>query len=195
MSSEERIAQLEGQVKDSMGQDTIIPKFQNPDTCVFCTDKNYDSTFYLVFRAAYNQKTGKDIQKQDKETCIHYTDDWLKHSLRAAGFIWSAFTDHGNKSIKTNEVIELMENKEQREKLLKEYYDKQKHFTSWLDLYNLDHERIKNGELGRYGGVIDEVIDNDAVINDKIIHNKLKIHYTNALEVLRNFDNEPKSQL
>jgi len=41
MSVEERIENLE-QLDNILEQDTDIPKFQNPDTCVFCDDKYYD---------------------------------------------------------------------------------------------------------------------------------------------------------
>ena len=65
MSLKDRVEVLEGQKPKE--QETIITKFQTPDTCVFCTDKDYDMFYYHIFRLAYNQKKGKDFKKQDKE--------------------------------------------------------------------------------------------------------------------------------
>ena len=186
MSTEERIEVLEDQVKGPTEQETIIPEFQNPDTCVFCIDKNDDTFFYLVFRLAYKYKTGKDIQKQDKETCIHHNDDWLKYSLHSAGFVWSAFTDHGKKSMTNGEAEEIMKNKELREKLLTKEYDEIKNFSSACHLYLPKYGKVNT--KGRYNNAFD--IEDDIPIQNKIIQNKIKIHYTNAIEVLGNFDKE-----
>ena len=96
MSTREMIQKINGKGEKEL-EDTIIPDFQNPDTCVFCNDKSYDSIISHLLRIYYNDRNGKEYKKQDKETCIHHNDKWLKHSHRTAGFIWSAFTDHGKK--------------------------------------------------------------------------------------------------
>jgi len=184
MNSEERVSVLEEQTVNPTEQETILPDYQNPNTCVFCTDKDYDSVFYFVFRIAYNLKNGKDFDKQDKETCIHHTDDSLKYSLNTAGFIWSALTDHGNKSITSIEAIELFENKQEREKLLTKKYEEGKKFTCAAHLYLTDCPGKKN----RYNNAF--TIEDDISVQNKIIQNKLKIHYDKAIEVLRNFEEE-----
>jgi len=186
MSLEDRLENLEGQTNHPTEQETIIPKFQNPDTCVFCTNKDYDSIFYLVFRVAYNHKKGKNFEKQDKETCIHHSDDWLKHSLCSAGFIWSALTDHGNKSMTYDEVMDLFKNKEEREKILTKEYDETKNYSCAIDLYlpKSSNTNTKN----RYNNSF--TIEDDIPIQNKIIQNKVKTYYTNAIEVLNAFDEE-----
>jgi len=184
MSSLDRLDKLEEQTNNLTEQETIIPKFQNPDTCVFCTNKNYDSIFYLVFRLAYNHKKGKDFEKQDKETCIHHNDEWLKHSLRSAGFTCSAFLV-GKKSMKSGEAMNLFKNKEKREELLTKKYDESKNYSTACDLY-LPKSSGVNTEK-RYNGPFS--IEDDIPIQNKIIQNKLKIYYNKAIEVLRNFDN------
>jgi len=184
MSLDERVSNLEEQTNNPIEQETIIPKFQNPDTCVFCTNKDYDSIFYLVFRVAYNHKKGKDFEKQDKETCIHHNDEWLKHSLRSAGFIWSALTDYGKKSMTHDEVMELFKNKEEREKILTKEYDEIKNYSCAIDLY-LPKSSNTNTEK-RYNGAFD--IEDDIPIQNKIIQNKIKLYYDKAIEVLSNFD-------
>jgi len=184
MNTLDRLEKLEEQTSNPTEQETIIPKFQNPACCVFCTDKQHDSIFYLVFRVAYNHKKGKDFEKQDKETCIHHTDNWLKHSLRSAGFIWSALTDYGNISMTYDEVMDLFKNKEEREKILTKEYDETKNYSCAIDLYlpKSSNTNTKN----RYNNAF--TIEDDIPIQNKIIQNKLKIYYTNAIEVLRNFD-------
>jgi len=186
MSLEERIEKLEQRGNNISEQDTDIPKFQNPDVCVFCTNKNYDSIWYDYLRLVYNYKTEKDYQKQDKETCIHHNDDWLKYSYNTGGFIWSAITDHGKKSMTGGEILELFKNKEERERLLIEYYDEAKKFTCAADLYLTDWSKTK--EKNRYNNAF--TIEDDILIQNKILQNKLKIYYTNAVEVLNTFDEE-----
>ena len=180
MSLQNRVSVLEKDSKPEE-QDTIIPKFQTPDTCVFCTDKNYDFIFYFIFRTAYNCDKETDFEKQDKETCIHHTDDSLIHSLHSAGFVWSAITDHGDKSMKYTEVIELLKDKQKREKLLTKEYDVSKKYTCAIDLY-----------LPESSGVTKHILDieNEIPIQNKIIQTKLKIYYDKAIEVLSNFDDE-----
>lgn len=185
LSTKDKLELLTGKPPDKEG-DTIIPRFQDPKECVFCTDKN--SIFYELLRIYYKHKTGKDIQKQDKENCIHNSDEWLKHSLRTAGFIYSAFTDFGKNKITGKQTMELFHDKEAREKLLNDNYEQIRHFASWIDLCDLNSKRVKNGKPSRYGNAFD--IEDDCVIQDEIIHNKLKIYYDNAVEVFRTFDNE-----
>jgi len=179
MSLENRVSELEKESRPEE-QETIIPKFQTPNTCVFCTD-NYDSVFYFIYRTAYNCDKETDFKKQDKETCIHHTDDSLIHSLRSAGFVWSAITDHGDKSMKYTEVIELLKNKQERQRLLTKEYEESKKYTCAVDLY-----------LPESSGVTKPILDkeNEIQIQNKIIQNKLKIYYNKAIEVLCNFDNE-----
>jgi len=132
MSVEERLESLE-QKDNTLEQDTIIPKFQNPDVCVFCTDN--ESVFYELLKVAYEEKTNSKVEKQNKETCIHHKDDWLKYSYYTAGFMWSAFTDYDKKLETFGDVEKLFRNKEEREKILKESYDRQKEFTCAGHLY------------------------------------------------------------
>ena len=89
-------------------------------------------------------------------------------------------------------MVDLFGNKEEREKLLTESYDRQKHFASWLDLYDLNHKRMENGEPNRYMGLGCHDIEKDAIRNDKILHNKVKTYYTNAIEVLQAYDDSSK---
>jgi len=184
MSLEERIEKLEQQANNISEQETDIPKFQNPDRCVFCTDKNYDSIWNDYLRLVYNYKTEKDYQKQDKETCMHHNDGWLKYSYNTGGFIWSAITDHGKKSMTGGEILELFKNKEERERLLTKYYDETKHVSWFLDLYESRKKRTGNGQEAW------DYAEENATRNDKIIHDKLKIYYTNAVEALRTLDDE-----
>jgi len=190
MSLEERIEKLEQQANNISEQETDIPKFQNPDTCVLCDDANYDYFIFVLLRVYYNIKNGTEYEELDKETCIHHKDKWLKHSHRTAGFIWSAITDHGKKSMTNEEIIEVFKNKEKREKLLTESYDRQKNFASWIDLYDLNHKRMEKGEPNRYMGLGCHDIEEDAKRNDKILYNKVKTYYTNAIEVLQAYDEE-----
>lgn len=190
MNTLDRLEKLEEQTNNPIEQETIIPKFQTPDTCVFCTDKDYDSIFYLMFRAAYHQKTGKDFEKQDKETCIHHNDEWLKHSLRSAGFIYSAFTDAGKNSITYDEVMEVFKNKEEREELLTKEYDESKKYTCAIDLYL--PKSSNTNTINRYNGSFS--IEDDIPLQNKIIQNKFKIYYNKAIEVLHNFDDEKNNQ-
>ena len=175
MNLENRVSVLEKESRPEE-QETIIPKFQTPDTCVFCTDKNYDSIFYLVFRTAYNCDRDKELEKQNKMTCIHNTDQWLKHSLYSAGFLCSAI--NGNE-LKYYEIMEIFKDKRHRETLLTKKYEESKKYTCAVDLY-----------LPESSGVTKQILDkeNEIPIQNKIIHNKLKIHYDKAIEVLRNFD-------
>ena len=184
MSFEHRLESLEGHSNHPTEQDTIIPKFQTPDTCVFCTEKDYDSSFYQVFRVAYQHKIGKELDKQDKETCIHHSDEWLIHSLYSAGFTWSAFRDENQ----DRTIGELLENKEERERILKESYDKQKKFTCAAHLYLADCPGKKN----RYSNAF--TIEDDIYVQNKILQNKLKIYYNKAIEALRIFDDEKNNQ-
>jgi len=188
MNTLDRLEKLEEQPGHITEQETIIPKFQNPDTCVFCTEKDYDSIFYLVFRLAYNYKKRKDFEKQDKETCIHHTDDSLKYSLHTAGFIWSALTDHGKKSMTEGEILELFKNKQEREKILTNKYEEGKKFTCAAHLYLTPGLGKKN----RYSNAF--TIEDDIAVQNKILQNKLRIYYNKAIEVLRNFDDEKNNQ-
>jgi len=186
MSVEERIEKLEQQ-DDTLEEDTIIPDFQNPDTCVFCDDKSYDNIIFGLLRVYYNIKNGTEYEKKlDKETCIHHKDKWLKHSYRTGGFIQSAFADHCKNSTTNKEIVELFGNKEEREKLFTEYYDEAKKFTCAAHLYLTDWSKTK--EKNRYNNAF--TIEDDIPIQNKILQNKLKIHYTNAIEVLNAFDEE-----
>jgi len=184
MSSIERIEKLEIQTKGPVSNETIIPAYQTPDTCVFCTSENYDVIFYGVYRLAYNYKTKKDYGKQDKKTCIHHKDSWLKHSLRSADYVWAAMQNQGYKPIIHDKVLELFKNKEEREKLLNVEYDNTKNFSSATYLYlpkssGVDYE-------GRYTDGF--TLEDDVEIQTKIIQGKIKIYYEKALEVLKNFD-------
>jgi len=174
MSLEDRVSELEKESRPEE-QETIIPKFQTPDTCVFCTN-NYDSVFYFIYRAAYYCDKDKEFEKQDKKTCIHHTDDSLKHSLRSASFLCSAI--NGNE-LKYYEIMEILKNKYQRETLLTKKYNECKKYTCAVDLY-----------LPESSGVTKQILDkeNEIPIQDKIIQNKLKIYYDKAIEVLSNFD-------
>jgi len=130
MSLENRVEVLE---KDSSPteQDTIIPKFQTPDTCVFCTE-NYDSIFYFIYRSAYYCDRDKEFERQNRKTCIHNTDQWLKHSLYSASFLCSAI--NGNE-LKYYEIMEIFKDKRQRETLLTKKYEESKKYTCAVDLY------------------------------------------------------------
>jgi len=184
MSLEHRLEDLEGQ-PTHIKHDTIIPKFQTPDICVFCTDKDYDSIFYLMFRTAYNIKKGKDYQKQDKETCIHHNDEWLKHSLRSARFTWYSIMGD-KKSMRGSEIIDILENKEKREKLLTENYEEGKKYTCAIDLYL--PKSSNTDTKGRYNNA--STIEDDIPVQNKIIQNKLTIYYDKAIEVLRLYEEE-----
>jgi len=185
MSLAERVSNLEEQTNNPIEQETIIPKFQNPDTCVFCTNKDYDSIFYMVYRAAYHQKTGKDFEKQYKENCIHHNDEWLKHSLRSARFTWSTIMD-GKKSMTSSKIIDILENKEEREKILTKEYNEIKNYSCAIDLYL--PKSSNTDTKGRYNGSF--TIEDDIPIQNKIVQNKIKIYYTNAIEALRTLDDE-----
>ena len=185
MNTLDRLEKLEEQTNNPTERETIIPKFQTPDTCVFCTEKDYDSIFYLVFRVAYNCMKEKKLEKQDKETCIHHTDDSLKHSLRSAGFVYSAFTDYGEKPMKYDEVMELFKNKEEREKILAKQYDEIKNYSTACDLY-LPKSSGVNTEKRYTSSAF--TIEDDIPIQNEIVRNKIKIYYNKAIEVLRNFD-------
>jgi len=184
MNTLDRLEKLEEQPGNITEQETILPDYQTPDTCVFCTEKDYDSIFYLVFRLAYNCEKGKDFEKQEKETCMHHNDDWLKHSHRTGGFMGVAFREHCKNSTTNEEIVGLFKNKEEREKLLKESYDKQKKFTCAAHLYLTDCPGKKN----RYNNAF--TIEDDIPVQNKIIQNKLKIYYNKAIEVLRMGDDE-----
>jgi len=179
MSFQDRVSVLE---KESIPeeQDTIIPKFQSPDSCVFCTD-NYDSVFYFIYRAAYYCDKDKEFEKQNKETCIHHTDQSLKHSLRSAGFLCSAI--NGNE-LKYYEIMEILKDKRQRETLLTKKFNENKKYTCAIDLY-LPKTSGVNTEK-RYSNAFD--IEDDIPLQNKIIQNKFKIYYDKAIEVLSNFD-------
>jgi len=182
MSLDARVSKLEG-LDVTEEQETIIPKFQTPDICVFCTEKDYAHIFYLMFRTAYNIKKGKNFEKQDKETCIHHTDEWLKHSFHSAGFAWSAIMKD-KESMMGDEIIDILENKEEREKLLKEKYEEGKKYSTAIDLY-LPKSSGVNTEK-RYSNAF--TIEDDILIQNKIVRNKVKIYYDKAIEVLRNFE-------
>ena len=171
------IQKIKGEGED---QDTIIPEFQNPDVCVFCTDN--ESIFYELLKATYEEKTNRKVEKQNKETCIHHKDNWLKYSQRTAGFMWSAFTNYDkNKSTTVGDVEKLFRNKEEREKLLTEYYNKQKDFTCAAHLYLKTPLEIKEKRHSSNAFTIED----DIAVQNKIIQNKLKTYYTNAIEVLQ----------
>ena len=181
MSVEERIEKLEQLGNNISEEETDIPKFQNPDTCVFCDDKANDDIMLGLLRFCYNIKNGTKFEKLDKETCIHHKDKWLKQSCHTAGFIRSAFKKHCKESITNGEVFELFKNKEEREKILTEFYDEAKKFSSALHLYLIDWSKTK--EKHRYSNAF--TIEDDIPIQNKIIRDKIKIHYTNAIEVLQ----------
>ena len=173
MSLESRVSVLEGQKPEE--QETIIPQYMTPDTCVFCADR-YDNVFYFIYRTAYNCDREKEFEKQDKKTCIHNTDDSLKHSLRSAGFMCSAI--NGNE-LKYYEIMEIFKDKRQRETLLTKKYNEDKKYTCAVDLY-----------LPESSGVTKHILDieNEIPIQNKIIQNKIKIYYDKAIQVLSNFD-------
>jgi len=170
------------------GQDTIIPEFQNPDTCVFCDDKSYDNIIFGLLRVYYNIKNGTEYEKLNKETCIHHKDKWLRHSHHTAGFMLSAFADHCKNSTTNKEIVELFGNKEEREKLLTESYDRQKEFTCAAHLYLKTPPEVKKN---RYSNSF--TIEDDIPVQNKIILNKVKTSYTNAIEVLQTFSDEVTS--
>jgi len=182
MSTSEMIKTIRGEGE----QDTIIPKFQNPDVCIFCTDN--ESIFYELLKSVYQEKTNRRVEKQNKETCIHHKDEWLKHSYYTAGFMWSAFTNYGKKLETIGDVEELFRNKEEREKILTEYYDRQKEFTCGAHLYLKTPEKAKKN---RYDNAF--TIEDDISVQNKIIQNKLKTWYTNAIEVLQFYGDTYKS--
>ena len=170
---------------EEVEQDTIIPEFQESDTCVFCDDKAHDDMVFGLLRVYYNKKNGTKYWKLDKETCIHHKDKWLIHSYRTAGFIWSAYKKHFKESITNGEVAELFKNKEEREKILTEYYDKGKKFSCAAHLYLDAPLEVKEK---RYSNAF--TIEDDIPVQNKIIQNKFKIAYTNAIEVLQAYGNE-----
>lgn len=177
MSTSEMINKIKGGVDE---EETIIPMFQNPDTCVFCDDKAYDDIIFLLLRAYYNDRNGTKYEKLDKETCIHHKDRWLKHSYRTGGFMGSAFKEHCKNSMTNNEMVELFGNKNEREKLLTEYYNKAKEFSCAAHLYlTVPPENMKH----RYNNSF--TIEDDIPIQNKIIRNKVKIEYTHTIEVLQ----------
>jgi len=183
MNTDEMIQKIKG---GEVEQDTIIPDFQNPDTCVFCDDKSYDNIIFGLLRVYYNIKNGTEYEKKlDKEICIHHKDKWLKHSHRTGGFIQSAFAEHCKNSTTNKEIIELFRNKEQRERLLTESFDRQKEFTCAANLYLTVPSKNKKN---RYSNAF--TIEDDIPVQNKITQNKLKTHYTNAIEVLQAFDEE-----
>jgi len=177
MSTSEMIHTIKGEEQE---QETIIPEFQNPDTCVFCDDKDYDEIIFALLRFCYNTKNGTEYEKLDKETCIHHKDKWLQHSYRTAGFIHSAFKKHCKESITNGEVFELFKNKEEREKILTEYYNKQKDFTCGAHLHLKTPSEIRDK---RYSNAF--TIEDDIPVQNEILQNKLKTYYTNAIEVLQ----------
>ena len=180
MNTSEMIHKIKG---DEVEQDTIIPEFQNPDVCVFCTDN--ESIFYELLKATYEEKNNRKVEKQNKETCIHHKDNWLKYSQRTAGFMWSAFKKYGKKLETTDDFVKLFRNKEEREKILTESYDRQKEFTCAAHLYLRTPLEVKEK---RYNNAF--TIEDDIAVQDKILQNKLKTYYTNAIEVLQAFDEE-----
>jgi len=177
MSTSEMINKIKGGVDE---EETIIPMFQNPDTCVFCDDKAYDDIIFLLLRAYYNYKNGTKYEKLDKETCIHHKDRWLKHSHRTGGFMGVAFREHCKKSTTNEEIVDLFKNKEEREKLLTEYYDEAKKFTCAAHLYLKTPSKNKKN---RYTNSF--TIEDDIPIQNKIMQNKVRTYYTNAIEVLQ----------
>lgn len=176
MSLDDRVSQLEGQKPRE--NDTIIPRFRTPDTCVFCTE-NYDSIFYQVFRLAYNPKK----ERQDKQTCMHHSNEWLKHSKMSAGFTCSAIM--GDKKMNTEEIMEIFKNKKLREELLSKKYNESKNYSTACDLY-LPASSGVNTEKRYTTSAF--TIEDDIPIQNKIIRNKIKRNYEEALEVLRNFE-------
>jgi len=185
MNTSEMIHKIKG---EEVEQDTIIPEFQNPDVCVFCTDN--ESLFYELLKATYEENTNRRIEKQSKETCIHHKDEWLKHSYYTAGFMWSAFTDYDkNKSMTVGDIEELFRNKEEREKILTEYYNKQKDFTCGAHLHLKTPLEIKDRRYSSNAFTIED----DIPVQNKILQNKLKIYYTNAIEVLQAYAESYKS--
>jgi len=174
MSLENRVETLEKESRPEE-QETIIPRYMTPDTCVFCTD-NYDSVFYFIYRTAYNCDRDKEFEKQNKKTCIHNTDDSLKHSLRSAGFLCSAI--NGNE-LKYYEIMEIFKDKRQRETLLTTKYNENKKYTCAVDLY-----------LPESSGVTKQILDieHEIPIQNRIVLNKFKMYYDKAVEVLCNFD-------
>jgi len=173
MSQEERVEALESTTAPT---ETIIPAFQTPDTCVFCNVDNSDSIFFNIFRTAYQNKIGKEIPKQDKETCIHHDDEWLKHSLYSAGFMFRSFRDGKTTN---GEIIDILKNKEQAVRLLTKEYDEIKNFTCACHLYLHDYGKVPESY---YKG--EHNIEADILVQNKIIQNKIKIHYEKSLEVL-----------
>jgi len=173
MSLEDRVSVLEGQKPEE--QETIIPQYMTPDTCVFCADR-YDNVFYFIYRTAYNCERDKEYGRQDKKTCIHNTDDSLKHSLRSAGFLCSAID--GN-NMKYYEIMEIFKDKRQRETLLTKKYNEDKKYTSACDLY-----------LPGTSGVTKQILDieKEIPIQNRIVLNKFQMYYYKAIEVLNNFD-------
>ena len=182
MSTREMVQKING---DAEEQDTIIPEFQNPDTCVFCDDKAYDNIIFLLLRMYYNHKNGTEYEKLDKETCIHHKDEWLRHSHHTGGFMGVAFREHSKKSTTNKEIVDLFGNKEEREKLLTEYYNKAKKFTCAAHLYLTVPPENK---INRYSNSF--TIEDDIPVQNKIIQSNIKIEYTNAIEVLNAFDEE-----
>ena len=154
---------------------------------LFCTDK--ESIFYELLKATYEEKNNRKVEKQNKETCIHHKDNWLKHSYYTAGFMWSAIADHDKKSMTNEEILELFRNKEEREKILKESYDRQKEFTCAAHLYLRTPLEVKEK---RYSNAF--TIEDDIAVQDKILQNKLKTYYTNAIEVLQAYADSYKQK-
>jgi len=185
MNTSEMIHKIKG---EEVEQDTVIPEFQNPDTCVFCDDKAYNEIIFALLRFCYNIKNGTKYEKLEKKTCIHHKDKWLKHSYRTGGFIHSAFKKHCKESITNGEVFELFKNKEEREKILTEYYDKAKEFSSAVHLYLIDWSKTK--EKHHYNNAF--TTEDDIPIQNNIIRNKVKTHYTNAIEVLQAYADSHK---
>ena len=184
MNTSEMIHKIKG---DEVDQDTIIPQFQNPDVCVFCDDK--ESIFYELLKATYEEKNNSKVEKQNKETCIHNKDNWLKYSYRTAGFIRTAFREHRKNPTTNKEIIELFENKEQWEKLLTENYDSQKSFCCAAHLYLKTPLEVKEK---RYSNAF--TIEDDIAVQDKILQNKLKTYYTTAIEVLQAYADSYKQK-
>jgi len=185
MSTREMVQKIKG---EEVEQDTIIPEFQNPDTCVFCDDKAYDNIIFLLLRGYYNFKNRTKYEKQNQETCIRHKDKWLKHSYRTGGFMLSAFAEHCKNSTTKKEIVELFRNKEEREKLLTESYERQKEFTCAAHLYLKTPPENKKY---RYSNTF--TIEDDIPVQNKIIQNNLKTEYTNAIEVLQAYGDSSKS--
>ena len=186
MNTSEMIHKIKG---DEAEQDTIIPQFQNPDVCVFCTDKAYDNIIFALLRIFYNNRNGTEYEKLDKETCIHHKDKWLKYSYRTAGFIRTAFREHRKNPTTNKEIIDLFGNKERWEKLLKENYDSQKSFCCAAHLYLKTPLEVKEK---RYSNAF--TIEDDIAVQDKILQNKLKTYYTTAIEVLQAYGDSYKQK-